>query len=336
MAMITDKLSNVESVQSKMLVDLNYKGIPKPWVKHKRESEGLYRLFEQAKLVNTTIITENMLDNLRNCGTMLCFDYDKLGNKNLRHANFCRHRLCPMCNWRRSLKMFAQIMRIAGKILADDPSTRFIFVTLTVKNVVGADLVDTLNNINAGFKYITSKNQTFAPAKQLKKSLLGYMKALEITYNSQTDTYHPHIHCVLSVKASYFDSRQYLTKFDWAVMWQKALKLDYVPSVDVRNIKRNDQIRAVAEVSKYPIKTANLLEINQVNAVQALIVLSEAIKHKRLITFGGNIAQAKKALRLDDIENGDLVEVMTDPVKTHEVIGQVWYKWQAKLGCYIC
>ena len=34
--------------------------------------------------------------------------------------------------------------------------------------------------------------------------MLGYMRAIEVTYNQQEDTYHPHIHCIFAVKAQYF------------------------------------------------------------------------------------------------------------------------------------
>ena len=30
--------------------------------------------------------------------------------------------------------------------------------------------------------------------------MLGYMRAIEVTYNQQEDTYHPHIHCIFAVK----------------------------------------------------------------------------------------------------------------------------------------
>ena len=119
--------------------------------------------------------------------------------KRLHGANFCRNRLCPMCNWRRSLKMYSQVSQITDKILTTRKS-RFIFVTLTVKNPDAEHLTETLDLMNKGFKYITSKSQTFAPAQKFKESLQGYIKATEITYNSKENTYHPHIHCIFKSK----------------------------------------------------------------------------------------------------------------------------------------
>ena len=191
--------------------------------------------------------------------------------------------------------MYSQVSQITDRIL-DTKKARFIFVTLTVRNPDGAHLAETLDLMNKGFKYITSKSQTFAPAKKFKESLQGYIKATEITYNSEEDTYHPHIHCIFQVRPSYF-SRDYITKDGWIELWQKALNLEYPPSVYVKTIKEtdNDKTKAVAEVAKYPTKSADLLKIeNEEQAIQALIVLAKTMKGRRLITFGGDFATVKR------------------------------------------
>ena len=41
------------------------------------------------------------------CGTFLDFHVTE-EEKKLHRANFCKDRLCPMCNWRRSMKIFGQ------------------------------------------------------------------------------------------------------------------------------------------------------------------------------------------------------------------------------------
>jgi hypothetical protein len=42
-------------------------------------------------------------DRVSQCGSYLDFGVLPDGTKKLVKANFCRDRLCPMCNWRRSL-----------------------------------------------------------------------------------------------------------------------------------------------------------------------------------------------------------------------------------------
>ena len=99
--------------------------------------------------------------------------------------------------------MYSQVSQITDKILATRKS-RFIFVTLTVRNPDGEHLAETLDLMNKGFKYITSKSQNFALAKKFKESLQGYIKATEITYNSKDNTYHPHIHCIFKSDQAIF------------------------------------------------------------------------------------------------------------------------------------
>ena len=57
------------------------------------------------------------------------------------------------CNWRRSLKMYSQVSQITDKILTTRKS-RFIFVTLTVKNPDAEHLTETLDLMNKGFRIL--------------------------------------------------------------------------------------------------------------------------------------------------------------------------------------
>ena len=150
--------------------------------------------------------------------------------------------------------------------------------------------------MNKGFSYITSNSRTFAPAQKFKESLQGYIKATEITYNSKEKYISPAYSLHFQVKTSYF-TKGYIKKSDWVELWQKAMNLDYQPSVHVKTIKEtdNDKTKAVAEVAKYPTKSADLLKIeDEKQAVQALIALTKTMKGRRLITFGGDFATIKR------------------------------------------
>ena len=47
---------------------------------------------------------------------------------------------------------------------------------------------------------------------------------------------HPHFHALLLVKPSYF-TINYIKQGDWVEMWAKALRADYLPSVNVKAVK---------------------------------------------------------------------------------------------------
>ena len=333
MPMIAENISVVEMDTGEILTDIGRNDKERPWKSHKEEGIQLDNLFVTAKKIDDSVITDNGLKSLEECGNTLVFLRNASGEKRLHSANFCRNRLCPMCNWRRSLKMYSQVSQITNKILATKKA-RFIFVTLTVRNPDGAHLAKTLDLMNKGFSYITSNSRTFAPAKKFKESLQGYLKAIEITYNSVDDTYHPHIHCIFQVKPSYF-SRNYITKDGWIELWQKAMSLDYAPSVKVETIKTSTA-KAVAEVAKYPTKSADLLQVkNEDQAVQALIVLAKTMKGRRLITFGGDFAAVKRELKLDDVETGDLIHAEQE-AENFNPVAKVIYQWHAEVGAYIC
>jgi plasmid rolling circle replication initiator protein Rep len=240
---------NIKTVMGtgEILEDTSASGRERPWSKHKMNNIELVKLFETAKAIDETILTDSRMDSLRHCSDVVTFLQDVAGKRKLKSANFCRVRVCPMCNWRRSMKLFSQVSAITDAILMEKKA-RFIFVTLTIRNVEGHKLSNTINKMNQAFKYLTSKGQTFASAKDLKKNLLGYMKAEEITYNSKTETFHPHIHAIFEVKPSYFKNG-YMAKKAWIALWRSALGVDYDPSIDVRNIK-GGTAKAVAEVAK--------------------------------------------------------------------------------------
>ena len=320
-----------------ILSDRGRDGKERPWAKHKGESLRLVELFELARHDDESIITDARLQGLRDCASFTAWFRDTEQRQKLKTANFCRLRLCPMCNWRRSLKLFGQVSRIADRILDDVPSTRFIFITLTVRNCEAAELSEVLNSINKGFQLLTQKKQTFAPAAKLKANLAGYLKAVEITYNAKKNTYHPHLHCIFAVKQGYFTGAGYIKKSDYQGLWRQALKLDYEPIVHVENIK-NGTSKAVAEVAKYPTKTADLLSIeDKEQAAKSVALLHRTLKGRRLITFGGVFAQAKKDLKLEDVDsdNVDLLHVDGDDEKINPV-EVVLYRYNARYGFYIC
>ncbi len=315
------------------LEDVSATGRKRPWKEHKMSSMQLAELFCFTEKKYGRLLSASRLQSLKECGDALCFLQDAEGKRRLKSANFCRIRVCPMCNWRRSLKLFSQVSAVTDAILAEK-KVRFIFVTLTIQNVRGEDLRDTIDQLNKAFTYITAKSRTFAPAQKLKENLLGYMKAEEITYNAERDDFHPHIHAILEVRPSYFDSG-YIKQKDWTALWRAALGVDYDPLVDVRNIK-GGTAKAVAEVAKYPVKMDSILKIaDRDRAAKALTQLYTAIFRRRLVTFGGDFKEYRRRLQLDDVETGDLTHVETEE-KTFNAVAQVLFKWRADVGAYIC
>lgn len=320
-----------------ILKDYSSTGKERPWKLHKQENLQLVKIYKTAREKNINLITDSRLFDLEHCADTLLFAENAEGKKKLKSANFCRLRLCPMCQWRRSLKMFGQVQMITDKILERDKSTRFLFATFTVKNVDAENLETCINILNNKFLYLVSKNKTFAPAKKLKQNLLGYLKAVEVTYNTKDKTYHPHLHVIFAVKSTFFkNSNNYMTKKEWIELWQKALNVDYKPQTDIRAIKTNTG-KAIAEVAKYPVKTAPILSLPDDEAVEVLKTLTLSLNKKRFVSYGGIFKTIKQELKLQDVETDkDLVNTDIEQQERFNAVTAVLFKYNFRFGCYIC
>ena len=76
---------------------------------------------------------------------------------------------------------------------------------------------------------------------------------------------HPHFHALLLVKPSYFKGQGYIKQGDWVEMWSKALRADYLPSVNVKAVKatldekgRKQLDKVIRETLKYSVKPSDL------------------------------------------------------------------------------
>lgn len=276
---------------------------------------------------------------------MQCGDYMKIavpeagGAEKIIDANFCRDRLCPMCNWRKSVKIFGQVSTIL-KFLKDD--FRFIFLTLTVPDVPE-------QRLNGGLDQLFKSWSTLTKRKAFKKAVKGYFRTLEITVkyddDKDIDLYHPHFHVILAVTKSYFtQSKVYLNHTKWTKLWcdccaaagvdvpmvknPKTGEMAPFLSVDVRRIRAREtagktetsEAAAASEVAKYALKDDEYLggELSDVDRAARVFFLSQALKGRRLISLGGCFSKARKALELEDPETGDLSQ-------TDEISDDVWY-----------
>lgn len=262
-------------------------------------------------------------ERLRDCSTFLQFKIYQDGTKKLNSMNSCHVRLCPICSWRRSLKTYSNIRKVT-EYLHDKEQRQFVFVTLTVENCQGEDLSRTLDMMFQAFN-------RFNQLKDFKKAFTGFYRALEITRNSNPlsknyGTYHPHFHCVFSVKKSYFTSRYYLSQQTLAELWQQSLRVNYLPVVDVRKV-RGSLAKSCAEVAKYSVKTNDIIVPDDWNITcETAELLDRALERRRLISYGGELAKVRRLLRLEDEENGDLVHIDED-VPTEEDYKIVNYFW---------
>nr|ABI98668.1 Rep protein [Paenibacillus popilliae] len=329
------------------LVDLSSTGKIKPWIGHKSAtmllSESFYRL---GKL--------NKAESVLYCGTRLKFACCPEGHyKRLKWASFCRVRLCPMCGWRRSLKVAHQVKRVAHTAM-ESANLRWVFLTLTVRNVSGDKLSDEMDHLTKSFR-------RFFQRKRLKKIVLGFFRGLEVTYNKDKDTYHPHYHVLLAVTPSYFDGKSYIKKSEWSELWRDAARLDYDPIVDVRVVKDGRRLEKeqgilvekgyidpgiISEMSKYTVKAADYLVEDDVELTDKVVsTLERALLGRRLFAFGGMLKDVYEWLKnqdaMDDAESDkaclvkvdDDLSTCTCPTCNSTLLEEM-YRWLPDRGAY--
>lgn len=284
--------------QEQILKDKNKKGKDKNWRGRKLLSLKLADIFNELGYKKT------LVECVASCGDTLHFMRREDGSLRLYQAYFCKNKLCPMCNWRRSMKYSYQTSRIVDEAIKQQPKGRFLFLTLTVKNVKGKKLNETISQLTQSF------DRLFRRAK-VQKNLIGYLRSVEVTHNEEEDTYHPHIHVLMMVKSSYFKTKlDYITQEEWGNLWSQSLKVDYVPMVDIRAVKETGKglKGAILETAKYPIKPIKL----DVENKQVVDDLYNGLYRKRQLGYGGLFKEIKKQLALDDVENGDLILTSDD------------------------
>lgn len=262
------------------------------------------------------LISKKMMKLINECGDLLMFLSDfEMKNKKLYKGSFCKNRFCPMCSWRMACKDSLKIS-ILMEHLRKEENKEFIFLTLTAPNVIGDKLDDEIKHYNKSFERLMKR-------KEVKNIVKGYIRKLEITYNSDVssksyNTYHPHFHVVIAVNKTYFKkSDLYISQQRWLELWQEATGDSSITQVDVRKSKSNN-LKEVYELAKYSAKDSDYLISRPV-----FNVFYKALKGKQLIVFSGLFKDANTMY-----ENGEL-----DYYKVSDEIEYVYmmcYQWKQR------
>lgn len=219
----------------------------------------------------------------------------------------------------------AKVYRALPALLRDFPDTRFLFMTLTIRNCPVSELRATLTRMGKAWVRLTQLRSW--PAR-------GWVRAVEITRSQRDRSAHPHYHCLLMVPPVYFQG-DYLKQREWAELWRQCLRIDYKPVVDIRTVKLAlvpDTKRvnkpparmweAVAEILKYAVKPSDMIRDHE-----WFLSLSDQLHKTRAVAIGGIL---KHYLR--EREPDDLTE---EPGEESPVSGeQLFFGWKREVRKY--
>lgn len=278
-------------------------------------------------LKNSELLKDRAL-KIENCGTCIGLSpLENTENYGVTAANFCRQRLCPTCQRRRSLRTFSAISKVYE--LAKKGNFQFLHVVLTVPNCSGKELDKTCDFLYKKSSLLFRKSDdahTRAACRSdseilklrsnIKNAFKGVFRVLEVTYNEKLSidhpfAFHPHLHCLVAVKKSYFTSRSYVSHENLQKVWARLVGVD---NVQLFIGKVTDQCASIAEVAKYAVKpfkgeiTAEVLEI-----------LHSALFNRRLVQSFGIF---KDWLR--EVGENDLESVLDD----EKAKPSVWLNWE--------
>lgn len=310
------------------------------WRGHKLNSLELSESYARLGMLNKSA-------RVYECGSYLTFKKFVDGALKLHQASFCKVRMCPMCGWRRSLKIFGQVSKVMD-YMVEHFDYKYIFLTLTAKNVTGELLSEEIDDLFKAFKLLVMR-------KEFKAVSNGFFRCLEVTHNWERNDYHPHFHVIIAVNKDYVkNSKNYITHAQWRELWKSCLDIDYLPIVNVKEIKSTDGIsnkKAVAEVAKYAVKAGDFMmrpaeELKHMKGYvdacnkmtdEAVFIIDSALKNRRLVAMGGQFKKVHKMLNLDDSENGDLVNTNNEDDIERDDLNYVIvnYNWNIGFGNYI-
>lgn len=265
------------------------------------------------------------------CGGFLEFvsPYKDFRERKLRRLNSCKRRLCPFCAWRRSLRVYANIKQVIDEIEREDADksddnlrSRFLFLTLTTRNVSLADLAGEVERILGAFKRLSDY-------KRFKAAFAGYVRALEVVidrdkyvteegFDRRFEYYsarginegdpnpnylmcNVHIHCLLHTTYSRYRDN-YIHQPEFVALWRRALGADYDPIVDIRKFRARSRAtkgKELAEVAKYSVKPGDYLGADDDVNAEIVRALEGALYGRRLLGFGGTIKEISRQLKLD-------------------------------------
>ena len=330
-----------------------------------RDKRGKDKYWREYKLVSKVLghsLTElgyKKGERVTDCLCWMMFKQcpeDRSHPKRLKSANFCKVRLCPSCQKRRSFIEYRMMLKVHHAILKDHPTLKFLFLTLTVPNVSLERLGDELTHITQSWHRLKQRTE-------VKNVIKGSHRAIEITYNHKNNTYHPHAHIILAVNSRYFKSNEYIKHDRWQQLWAESTGYteDVIGSKIQVNIKRLKDEKGVSEACKYSLKPWNtsdkdvvkqLRKIAQTKGdisygvkghmyirdteeetVEVVKKLHDALHGKKLTHYAGLFKEYKKKLKLKaGDEEEDLVHSQDEksschcPVCNAEYVEQL-YRW---------
>lgn len=216
-------------------------------------------------------------------------------------TSLCRDRLCPVCAWKSSRRLFYRAVA-AIQMLELEYSHRYMHCVLTLQHAKGDCLRDLLNVLTRAY----GRFRRFSAMK----SVDGSLRSIEITHGEHG--FHPHIHAILTMPRT----AAHITEYAVRDAWRRALDSEYSPQVNLTEAysgdAADDVLSAVAEACKYALKPGMLPELDDADLREFI----DAVRGVRMVSSDGAV---KRYLQ---------VATMQPPQKSGECPECGAHRWQ--------
>lgn len=189
-------------------------------------------------------------------------------------GHYCNTRICHVCNRIRTAKLMnGYISQLDKRSLQ--------FVTLTLPNCTASELPGTVKMM------IKTVSNIVKVYRVRRKQPLHGVRKIEVTYNSKSDTYHPHIHMLIDGDGDGVID-------EWLLRIPTAKK----QAQDVRDADTDSLSELFKYATKFLAKTGDEITVY----VRALDVIMLSIRGIRLFQPFGNIRKVSEDVT-DDLES---------------------------------
>jgi plasmid rolling circle replication initiator protein Rep len=269
----------------------------------------LHKLIAEKINIAKMVEKKSRSERIHCCASMLNFLKERNivtdeVRRRLVKANFCDYRFCPMCQWRKARKVCREVLGRLRTIDEAHNGVALLFLTLTIKN-------EPLTELNSTVKHLSQAFQRLQQSKQYKSAVYGSIRAIEfLGDNTEQGECHPHFHCLLVVPKSYFTSHSYINFEEWTLLWQRSLRVDYRPIINVQRVKPKGKMSAIVaaalEVVKYSVTSSDLEKLTKEDFQE----LDKQTRNIRQYNYSGELKDAEPTF--DDIEDENLWELLEE------------------------
>lgn len=235
--------------------------------------------------------------------TQFC-SYSLIQSGNTFTARYCKQRWCRVCNRIRTGKL------MNGYSEAIQAMQEPQFVTLTVPNVPGEILRDTIKAMTATIQKIQDLR------RKNKQPLIKAIRKLECTYNPDRNDFHPHMHLIV-------ENKQEAEELKLAWMERNPEALEYLQDIrpatePIELFKYFAKLTSKSSKDLKTYKGKKLILREEYHYPEALDTIFQAIAGMRIIQPMGGVKMVS-----DEIEEIESVEI--DNVEQDTALWQ-WQK----------